>query len=303
VTMTLRKYLSLLNSNSIGTIMNWQELDHESIGLMLSGALIVVAELLIFFGHLSAAATIHAINLIALVLSAAYIQNRAYPILMLLPLFRLSNLAMPVFFHLTIYSFPLIYAPMFLPIYLIIKEKSLSREEMGLTLRGIHYYVPLGIAVGMVLGWGEYSVLHPQILTPDEGIEGFLELSVIMIFFVGLVEEFVFRSALQTVASEKLGKAQGLLVASLLFGFMHGGYHLTSEIIFTFSAGLVFGILFLKTSSLPLIAVAHGVTNISLFLIVPVYSELILPITAISLILGCVFAFRSRDPKLSLRSD
>ncbi len=283
--------------------MSWQELDHESVGLMLSGALIAIAEILIFFGHLSAAVTIHAINLIALVLSAAYIQNRVYPVLMLLPLFRLLNLGMPVFFNLTLYSFPLVYAPMFLPIYFIIKEGSLSHEELGLTLRGIHYCVPLGIAVGMLLGWVEYRVLQPEVLTPDVGIKGFLELSVIMIFFVGLVEEFVFRSALQTVASEKLGRANGLLFASLLFGFMHGGYHLTSEIIFTFFAGLVFGILFLKTSSFPLVALAHGVTNISLFLIVPVYSELILPITAISLVLGCVFAYRSRDPKLSLRSD
>ena len=301
--MILRKYLSLFKSNSIGTIMSWQELDYESVGLMLSSALIAVAELLIFFGHFSAAATIHAINLIALVLSAAYIQNRVYPVLMLLPLFRLLNLAMPVFFSLTLYSFPLVYAPMFIPIYLIIKEGSLSRQELGLTLRGIHYYVPLGIAVGMLLGWCECRVLHPEVLTPDVGIEGFLELSVVMIFFVGFVEEFVFRSALQTVASEKLGRVKGLLVTSLLFGFMHGGYHLTSEIIFTFFASLVFGILFLKTSSLPLMALAHGVTNISLFLIVPVYSELLLPILAISLILVGIFAYGSRDPKLSLRPD
>jgi membrane protease YdiL (CAAX protease family) len=95
------------------------------------------------------------------------------------------------------------------------------------------------------------------------GLGGFLELSSIMIFFVGFVEEFVFRSALQTVVSEKLGRAKGLLVASLLFAFMNGGSHLSSEIIFAFFAGLVFGILFLKTSNLPLIAMAHDVTNIS----------------------------------------
>jgi membrane protease YdiL (CAAX protease family) len=120
---------------------------------------------------------------------------------------------------------------------------------------------------------------------------GVLELSVVMIFFVGFVEEFVFRSALQTVASERLGQIPGVLLTSLLFGFMYGGYHLTAEIFFAFCAGLVFGIMFLKTASLPLIAIAHGVTNVSLFLIVPVYSGLLLPIVAISLVLGGIFAF------------
>jgi membrane protease YdiL (CAAX protease family) len=274
--------------------MRWQDLDHGSIGLILSSALIAIAELLIFFGHLQAAVTIHAINLLVLVLSAAYIENRIYQVLMLLPLYRLLNLAMPVFFNLTLYSFPLVYAPMFLPMYLIVKNKSLSHKELGLTLHGIHYYIPLGIAVGMMLGWGEYRVLHPQVLTPSVGLEGLLQLSVIMIFFVGLVEEFIFRSALQTVASEKLGLIPGLLVTSLLFGSMHGGYHLASEILFTFSAGLVFGILFLKTASLPLVAIAHGVTNISLFLIVPVYIQLLLPIVSVALVLCAVFFLVSR---------
>ena len=268
-----------------------KELDQGSLGLILSAALIAVAEILIFFGHLSAAVTIHAINLIVLVLSAAYIENEVYPVLMLLPLFRLLNLAMPVFFTLTLYSFPLVYAPMFLPIYLIIKNKSLSCEQLGLTFHGIHYYVPLGVATGMLLGWGEYNVLRPQVLTQSVGMVGVLELSVVMIFFVGFVEEFVFRSALQTVASERLGQIPGVLLTSLLFGFMHGGYHLTAEIFFAFCAGLVFGIMFLKTASLPLIAIAHGVTNVSLFLIVPVYSGLLLPIVAISLVLGGIFAF------------
>ena len=271
-----------------------QKLDQGSLGLILSGALIAVAELLIFFGHLSAAVTIHAINLIVLVLSAAYIENGVYPVLMLLPLFRLLNLAMPVFFNLTFYSFPLVYAPMFLPMYLIIKNKSLSREELGLTFHGIHYYAPLGIATGLLLGWAEYNVLRPQVLTQNVGIEGLLELSVVMIFFVGLVEEFVFRSALQTVASQRLGQIRGVIFASFLFGFMHGGYHLAPELLFTFCAGLIFGVMFLKTASLPLIALAHGATNVSLFLIVPVYGGLLLPIVAISLILGGIFAFGFR---------
>jgi membrane protease YdiL (CAAX protease family) len=257
--------------------------------------LIAIAELLIFFDHFFLGATIHAINLVALVLSAAYVRSRTYPVLMLLPIFRLVNLGMPVFFNFSIlYYIPMIYAPMLLPICLMIKEGSLSRDELGLTLRGFHYYMPLGIAVGMLLGWVEYNILHPLVLFPAEGIAGFLVFSLIMMFFVGFVEEFIYRSALQTAFSKKLGSLKGLAISSLIFALMYGVYHLTSEMIFIFFAGLTFGVLFMKTSSLPFIALAHGITNITLFLIVPLYSVFILPIVVISLILGGIFALRSK---------
>lgn len=103
----------------------------------------------------------------------------------------------------------------------------------------------------------------------------------VMLFFVGLVEEFIFRSALQTVSIERLGQMRGVLFTSFLFGFMHVGYHLTAEIIFTFCAGLIFGIVFLKTASLPPIALAHGATDVSLFLFMPVYSGFQLPIVTV----------------------
>ena len=67
--------------------------------------LIILAELLIFLGNPGAAMPIHALNLVFLSLSSIYINNRIYPVLMLLPLFRLLNVAMPVFFNLTLYSY------------------------------------------------------------------------------------------------------------------------------------------------------------------------------------------------------
>jgi len=125
------------------------------------------------------------------------------------------------------------------------------------------------VAVGFSLGWGEYNVLRPAMLLPNVNVENVLILSIIMILFVGLVEEFVFRSALQTVLEARMGSAAGLLTASVIFGFMHSGYRLPQELIYVSFAGVVFGLLFWMSKSLPVIAVAHGVTNISLFLVAP----------------------------------
>lgn len=235
----------------------------------LPALLIVVAELLIFKGHIEAGIVLHATNLIALVLSSAYVADRTHQALMLLPLFRLVNAAIPIFFELTLYSYALVYAPMFLPIYITLKSRRFSREEIGINFRNFWAYLPLAVIIGLLLGFGEYHVIRPEMLVPQVDMRSVLELSLIMIFFVGVVEEFIFRSVLQTALVDWVGSTKGLIAASLLFGFMHSGYGLYSEMAFVSAAGLVFGLFFMKTKSLPLVALLHGVTNISLFLIVP----------------------------------
>jgi membrane protease YdiL (CAAX protease family) len=231
--------------------------------------LILLAESLIFLGHPNQALMIHALNLIVLALSSIYIDNKIYPSLMLLPLFRLLNVAMPVFFNLTLYSYSFVYAPMFIPIIFLLKEGFISRGQAGLTFKGFWYYLPLAVSVGFALGWGEYQVIHPQILTPGTHIKDIIILIITMIFFVGFVEEFIFRSSLQTVLEERLGPKAGLLMASIIFGFMHSGYQIPLELLYVSFAGAVFGLLFWMTKSLPIICLAHGVTNISLFLVTP----------------------------------
>ncbi len=276
--------------------MRVEAISKHGLDLILPVSLIILAELLIFFGHMETALAIHSINLILLILSSVYIENRIYPALMLLPLFRLLNIAMPVFFQLTLYSYPLVYAPMFLPIYIIMKERMFSWSEVGITAKGFWFFLPLAIAVGFAVGWGEYQVLRPGVLIPDFGLRSVLTLSLTMILFVGLVEEFIFRSALQTVMEERLGSVVGLVVASILFGFMHSGYHLPLELFYVSFAGIVFGLLFWLTKSLPVISLAHGATNVSLFLVAPAFSGFLIYLIAVSGLIFLILASFSKTP-------
>jgi membrane protease YdiL (CAAX protease family) len=265
--------------------MRAEALSKYNLDLIVPALLIILAEGLLFTGHIEAAVSVHALNLTMLILSSIYIENRIYPAMMLLPLFRLLNIAMPVFFSLTLYSYSFVYAPMFIPIYYIMKERLFSRSEAGFTTRNFWIYLPLAVAIGFALGYGEYQILRPGVMVPDISIKSVLVLSVIMILFVGLVEEFIFRSALQTVMEERLGPVAGLLAASILFGAMHSGYHLPLELVYVSAAGVVFGLLFWLTRSLPVIAMAHGVTNISLFMVVPIFPWLVVYVVLSSAIL------------------
>jgi hypothetical protein len=271
--------------------MKVEDATKYNLDLILPIFLIILAEILIFLGNPSAAMPIHALNLVFLSLSSIYINNRIYPALMLLPLFRLLNVAMPVFFNLTLYSYSLAYAPMFIPIYFILKENIVGRSEAGLTFKGFWFYLPLALSLGFALGWGEYMILNPQMLTVGLDIKNVLILIVTMIFFVGIVEEFVFRSSLQTVLQERLGPKAGLMLTSIIFGFMHSGYHLPLELLYVTFAGMVFGLLFMLSKSLPVIALAHGATNISLFLVAPLDQGVLVYLIAVPALFFVMYAY------------
>ena len=271
--------------------MRLLDLRRYNLDLIIPISLIVLAELLIFYSRMEAGVVVHAVNLGLLILSSIYVENRLYTSLLLLPLFRLLNVAMPVFFNLTLYTYPLVYAPMFLPIYFILKERMFSVGEIGATMKSFWIYLPLATAVGFAVGWGEYQVLRPGMILPALTLENVLTLSIIMIVFVGFIEEFVFRSALQTVLEERMGPVGGLLLTSIIFGFMHSGYHIPLEVVYVSFAGMAFGVLFWATKSLPIISLAHGITNVALFALVPFYPELVVYFTAASVLIFLAAAY------------
>lgn len=236
-------------------------------------SLVIIAEAFIFMGNMKAAIAIHATNIITLVFLAMIRSDRIYYVVMLLSLFRILNVTMPVFFNLTLYSYATIYMPMLLPVIMIMREGVFDRQEICLTLRGFWTYLPLAIGSGFALGWGEYYVIKPEVLVPEVTVKNILILAAVMILFVGFIEEFIFRSLLQNIMRERSGSIPGLLITSIIFGFMHSGYHIPLELVYVSFAGIVFGVMFISTRSLPIISIAHGVTNISLFLVTPAYPQ------------------------------
>ena len=88
-----------------------------------------------------------------------------------------------------------------------------------------------------------------------------------------------------------MGSNAGLLTASIIFGFMHSGYQIPLELLYVSFAGAVFGLLFWLTKSLPVISLAHGVTNISLFLITPQEPGLLIYLIAAPALIFVLYAY------------
>ena len=84
----------------------------------------------------------------------------------------------------------------------------------------------------------------------------------------GFVEEFIFRGVLQRTAMEVFGR-WGIIYVSLLFAVMHIGFLSLIDVTFVFAVALFFGWVVKKTGSLFGVTLAHGITNIILYLIAP----------------------------------
>ncbi|MDQ1252636.1 MAG: protease family protein [Euryarchaeota archaeon] len=236
---------------------------------------IVIAELLIFSGRLETAVWIHIGVLIALSLSSIFIKDtrihKIYMPLMLLPILRLVNLSMPIFFKTTLYTFIFVYSPLVASLAVIIIHQRTSLEEIGITKKHFLTYMILSVPLGFLLGLGEYLIIRPGYLIPDLTLGKLLMLTIIMVFFVGLVEELIFRSILQVRFEQILGVQKALIITSLLFGLMHSGYGTFYEMLYTGFVGLVIGVIFHKTRSLPFVAILHGMVNVFLFGVLPLY--------------------------------
>ncbi|MDW7731741.1 MAG: CPBP family intramembrane glutamic endopeptidase [Methanolobus sp.] len=234
---------------------------------------IVLAELLLFAGRLEASLTIHFLALIGIAFSTVWVRDRtilySLQALMLLPLVRIINVSMPLS-DVPVFIYVNIYAPMLVPLFFLIRHQKLSAKDLGVTFKKMYLYIPLSIIVAIIIAEGEYLAIGPGYLALGLSMQDMVGLSILIFLFVGLVEELIFRSILQTRLEGLFGLNAGLIFASVLFGIMHSGYGVPAEILLTTLAGFVLGYMFQKTRSLPLVTLTHGFANIILFVVIPV---------------------------------
>jgi len=210
----------------------------------------------------------HSVVILAVLSYLTYVRNnnscRVVTPLILLPILRFVNVSAPIFFPYTIYWLPLVYFPLFLSVYAVVRALDMGVEDIGFKFEKIYLYAPLGIVIGFIFAIIEFKILEPSNLIPVLGISGVLTLIIVMFIFVALAEELIFRSVLQTSFERYFGSIRGILLATGLFAIMHIRYGVL-EFLFTFFAGFVIGYIFYKTRSLPFIVTIRGTIDFMIF--------------------------------------
>lgn len=249
------------------------EIENKWVYLSIPIVTIALAELMIYSGRKLEAMEIYALVLLGLSLSIIYIKNKdiqkTYQSFLLLPLLRLVDFSMPLFYEEKLYNLIFIYCLMAIPVSIAAINQEFTSTQLGITFKKIGLYIPLSVFMGLLLGAGEYIIVGKNPLIQDLSILNLLSLTIIMVLLVSPIEEMIFRSVMQNRLETVLGGRKALIITSILFGLMHSGYGSVYEIFYITLVGAVIGYLFYGTRSLPLVALIHGFMNVFFFGIIP----------------------------------
>jgi LysM repeat protein len=215
--------------------------------------------------------SMHITILAALLAHASLAGNLAYQrlflALALAPLIRILSLTMPLEDVDLVYWYAIVGAPLMLTAAVVAANLGLSRQDIGLTLRALPLQGLIALS-GLGFGVAEYFILRPKPLIDEFSLGSAALPALILLVGTGFNEEFVFRGVMQSASRQALGKLSILYVA-VVFAVLHLGYKSISDVAFVFAVGLLFGWLVARTRSLLGVTLAHGVTNITLYLVVP----------------------------------
>jgi len=198
--------------------------------------------------------------------------------LCLAPLTRIFSFSMPLTWLNLTYWYLIIYPPLFLAAWVVKKYLNLTAKNTGLNAQKLP--LQLGIALtGFVFGVVEYYLLKPEPLIPELTWGKVILPAFVLLAGTGFVEEFIFRGVIQRASMTFLGR-WGLPYVALVFTSLQLINYSTNpwDIPFIFLIGLFFGWIVNKTGSLLGVALSHGITNITLYLIIPFFPSLLSPL-------------------------
>jgi membrane protease YdiL (CAAX protease family) len=200
--------------------------------------------------------------------------------LIVTPLIRIMASSMPVnLLNHQLLWFSLINFPLLVMVFLLAGYQGLTRQDIGLVYispdsadRRKAYLMQFAIMfTGPVFGVMEYYILKPAPIIDSLTYGNLLSSFLTFTIFTGLIEEVVFRGIIQRNAEKVIGVFNALFFTAFLFGVMHIGWQSYWDLLFVFSVGFFYGVVFYKTRSLFGITISHGLTNTVLFAVAPFF--------------------------------
>jgi membrane protease YdiL (CAAX protease family) len=217
---------------------------------------------------------LHALLLVSLLLHAGLTWgqplHRLLLALVFAPIIRLVSMSMPLAGFPLVYWYLITSLPLFVAAVIMANLLRLDRAGIGISLRAFPVQLLVGIT-GLAFGYIEYQILRPKPLAQAFTWQDLWLPALILLVSTGFVEELIFRGVMQRVAVETVGRWKGFLYVAALFAVLHVGYLSVLDVLFVFGVALFFGWATLETGSIVGVTLAHGLTNIVLFLIVPLW--------------------------------
>jgi len=229
---------------------------------------------------------LHGLVLVMLLIHGSVTHRRVLRRFLILlsisPLIRIVSLSLP----LQKIGLPLIYWYLVIGVLLFLAAFIASRvtDLKGSRIAWTWGVWPQQLGIGLIgfgLGYVEYLILKPGPLAAYVTWVDIVTAGLILMIFTGVLEEYIFRGLMQSATMQMMGRF-GLLYVALLFAVLHLGYHSLVDVLFVLLVGVLFGWLVWKTQSILGVSLAHGIANISLYVIFPLLiSSNSLPVASI----------------------
>lgn len=236
---------------------------------LLAILLILAGEELLSAGSYIAALGVQALNVIAVAVIVVALHGERVQLveaLALVSVFRLVNLSFALVPEVTLYWLMAIYGVMYLSLIAVIVHEKMNRYDLGIhDVRRSVLLVPLGAVVGTGFAFIEHAILANEALIANASAIEFIQLSIIMIFFVAIVEVLLFFVLIQPQLIDRCGVVAGILITSVIFGVVHAGFTNIFELLFAIAVGVILGAGFYKTRNLAFVVTIQAVNNIVLF--------------------------------------
>jgi len=187
----------------------------------------------------------------------------------LLFIYMLLSSTLPWFFLRQDLLVPAVYSLVLALCFWRVRSKNLSPREIGLVRNRLAANCLMGVAAGIPAGVIEFFILRPPAATPMFDLLYFAKTGIHMFVFVGLAEEILFRALIQRSIIRLVGTRPGVLWGALVFSAMHIIWRSIPEVIFTFAAGLLLGLIYERTVSIVAPVFLHGTNNLVLLAVMP----------------------------------
>lgn len=218
----------------------------------------------------------HGVIMFALLGHAAFLYPSAKDTSYLLmsiaiaPLIRILSLCAPVYRFHFLQWFPMMTIPLFSAAIILISFQHLNEQDVGLVLK--LRQMPLQLAIcctGIPFGCIEYLILKPNPLIEELSFRSLLAPIIIIMVCTGFIEELIFRGIIQYNAIKYFNSGLGIFFGTLLFAVMHIGNLSLLDVVFVFIIGYIYAYLVKFTGTIIGVSISHGLTNILLFLLLP----------------------------------
>jgi membrane protease YdiL (CAAX protease family) len=191
-----------------------------------------------------------------------------FPALTLIPLIRIISVSLPLTGLTEAFGIVVVSVPLFITGVMVAKIVSITPTAMGFKICILHKQLLIALS-GLPLGFIKFYIIQPDIKNISIAPVEILMWVIALIICVGLLEEFLFRGILFNVANKFLGYNKAMYFTSLLYAALTISSKSLLNVIYAFFISILFCRIFIWKESIVGISLAHGIINITFYLICP----------------------------------